>query len=389
MQWPKWQRVFEIIRKEFRVVLRDPRLRFVLVLPPIVQSIIFGYAVNMDVDHARLAWRDADNTVQSRELMAAFQGSGSFTVTHHLVREEDVTGILDRTEADVVVSVMPGFGKAILRGEPAPVQVLLDGSNSNTASIVGEYVRRAITGYVARLQDQQQSKRILAHTQGQGDPAAMAIPTLRTQTRVWFNENLVSRNYFVPGVIVNILALVTMMLTTLAIVREKEIGTMEQLIVTPVQPLELMLGKTIPFALVGLFHTGMLTLVASVLFGVPFRGSLLLPFGGAILFLMTTLGGGLLVSTMVRTQQQAMMATFFVFFPIMLLSGFAFPIRSMPEAIQWLTYLNPVRYFMEIVRGVFLKGLGVNELWVQLLALAGIGVAMILVSANRFHKRLD
>lgn len=389
MQWPKWERVFEIVRKEFRVVLRDPRLRLLLVLPPIIQSIIFGYAVNMDVDRAKLAWYDTDNTVQSRELLAAFQGSESFVVTHRVVRDNEVERILDRTEADVVVSVMPGFGETILRGEPAPVQVLLDGANSNTASIVGEYVRRAVNQYASDLQQDQQGRKALARTQGQGPPVALAVPSVRAQTRVWFNENLVSRNYFVPGVVVNIIALVTLMLTTLAIVREKEIGTMEQLIVTPVQPLELMLGKTIPFALVGLFHTGMLTLVATLLFGVPFRGSLLLLFGSAILFLMTTLGAGLFISTMVRTQQQAMMATFFVFFPILLLSGFAFPIRSMPESIQWITYLNPVRYFMEIVRGVFLKGLGITELWTQLLSLTVIGVAMILVSAQRFHKRLD
>ncbi len=389
MQWPKWERIREIVRKEFRVVLRDPRLRIVLILPPIIQSIIFGYAVNMDVDRARLAWYDADGSVQSRELLAAFEGSGSFVVTHRITQDAQVAEALDRTEADVVVSVLPGFGKSILRADPAPVQVLLDGANSNTASIVSEYVRRAVGRYATQVQQQQQGERLLARGQGQAPPAAIAIPSIRTQTRVWFNENLVSRNYFVPGVVVNIIALVTMMLTTLAIVREKEIGTMEQLIVTPVQPLELMLGKTIPFALVGLFHTGMLTIVARVLFGVPFRGSLLLLFGSAILFLMTTLGSGLFISTMVRTQQQAMMATFFVFFPILLLSGFAFPIRSMPEVVQWLTYLNPVRYFMEVVRGVFLKGSGVGDLWPQLLALAVLGSTVILVSANRFHKRLD
>lgn len=389
MQWPKWERIREIVRKEFRVVLRDPRLRTVLLLPPIVQSIIFGYAVNMDVEQARVAWHDADGTRQSRDLLAAFEGSGSFLITRHLARDIESGDVLDRGEADIVVSVLPGFGKSILRGESAPIQVLLDGANSNTASIVSEYARRAITRYAAEVQQRQQGERLLARTQGQGPPAALAVPSIRTQTRVWFNENLVSRNYFVPGVVVNIIALVTMMLTTLAIVREKEIGTMEQLIVTPVQPLELMLGKTIPFALAGLFHTAVLTVLARTLFGVPFRGSLLLLFGGAVLFLMTTLGGGLFISTMVRTQQQAMMATFFVFFPVLLLSGFAFPIRSMPEPIQWLTWLNPVRYFMEIVRGLFLKGLGIAELWPQMLALAALGVTVILVSANRFHKRLD
>lgn len=389
MQWPNWERVWEIVRKEVRVVLRDPRLRVVLIVPPIVQTIVFGFAVNMDVEHARVAWHDADRSVQSRGLLSLFEGSGSFVVTQHLQRDADVTDVMERGQADVVVSVLPGFGKAVLKGEPAPLQIVLDGANSNTASIVGEYTRRAVSGYAGEIQRQQQGQRMLARTEGRGGPMALAIPQVHSRTRVWFNENLISRNYFVPGVVVNIIALVTLMLTTLAIVREKEIGTMEQLIVTPIQPLELMLGKTIPFAFVGLFHTAALTFLARMLFGVPFRGSLFFLFCGAALFLMTTLGGGLFISTLVRTQQQAMMSTFFVFFPALLLSGFAFPIRSMPQIVQWFTYLNPVRYFMEIVRGIFLKGLGPTELWPQALALAGFGTLMILVSANRFHKRLD
>lgn len=389
MRLPKWERVFEIVRKEFRVVLRDPRLRTVLIVPPILQSIIFGFAVNMDVERARIAWHDADHSAQSRELRMVFEGSGSFHVVAQLEREAEVAALLDRGEADAVVRVMPGFGKAILRGETGEVQMVLDGANSNTASIVGEYARRAITAYGRQLQETQQGERVMARTQGQGPPVSLALPAVRPQTRVWFNENLVSRNYFVPGVIVNIIALVTLMLTALAIVREKEIGTMEQLIVTPIQPLELMLGKTIPFAVVGLFHVTMLTILARVLFGVPFRGSLLVLYLAAVLFLLTTLGAGLFISTMVNTQQQAMMATFFFFFPVLLLSGFAFPIRSMPVAVQWVTYLNPVRYFMEIVRGLFLKGLGLAELWPQLLAMAVLGTSVILVSASRFHKRLD
>lgn len=389
MQFPKWERVLEIVRKEFRVVFRDPRLRTVLFVPPILQSIIFGFAVNMDVEHARIGWHDTDRSLQSNELRMAFEGSGSFRVTRVLEHDEDVANLLDRGEVDAVVRVLPGFGEALVRGETGRVQMLLDGANSNTASIVGEYARRVISRYGSSLQEARQGTRILARSQGQAPPVSLAIPSVHAETRVWFNENLLSRNYFVPGVVVNIIALVTLMLTALAIVREKEIGTMEQLIVTPIQPLELMLGKTIPFGLVGLFHVTMLTLLAKFLFGVPFRGSLLLLYLASALFLLTTLGAGLFISTVVSTQQQAMMATFFFFFPVLLLSGFAFPIRSMPELVQWVTYLNPVRYFMEIVRGLFLKGLGVAELWPQLLAMAVLGTTVILVSASRFHKRLD
>lgn len=384
-----WKRIWEIVKKEFRQVMRDPRMRTVLIVPPIAQSIIFGYAVNMDVEHARIAWVDSDRTVQSRELQASFAGSPSFEITRFLDADAEAGEVLDRGEVMAVVRVLPNFGRDILRGDTASVQLLVDGANSNTASIVQEYARRAVSLYSASVRDRQRNQIALARTQGRGAPIAMRLPSIEVRTRVWFNENLVSRNYFVPGVVVNIIALVTLMLTALAIVREKEIGTMEQLIVTPIQPLELMLGKTIPFALLGLVQMVALTILARVLFHVPFRGSGWVLLVSTILFLLTTLGAGLYISTVSRTQQQAMMATFFFFFPALLLNGFAFPIASMPEPVQWITYLNPVRYFMEIVRGVFLKGLGFADLWPQMLAMAVLGVTVIFVSTKRFHKRLD
>jgi ABC-2 type transport system permease protein len=215
------------------------------------------------------------------------------------------------------------------------------------------------------------------------------VPQLGVQSRVWFNPDLRSRNYFVPGIVVNIIMLVTLMLTAMAIVREKEIGTMEQLMVTPIRPIELMLGKTLPFALVGLADTALVVIAALLLFHVPFRGSALLLFFCAVLFLMTSLGAGLFISTISQTQQQAMMTTFLFFQPFFLLSGFAFPVRNMPEPIQYLTLLNPVRYFMEIVRGLFLKGSGISVLWPQMLALAIFGVVILTLSSLRFRKRLD
>ena len=220
-------------------------------------------------------------------------------------------------------------------------------------------------------------------------PGSVRGPLLSAASRIWFNVDLKSQNYFVPGVVVNIIALVTMMLTSMAIVREKEIGTMEQLMVTPIRPIELMLGKTLPFAAVGLLEVFLVTGAALLIFRVPFRGSLLLLLGCAAAFLLTTLGSGLLISTVSATQQQAMMASFFFFMPAFMLSGFAFPIRNMPLAVQALTYLNPVRYFMEIVRGIFLKGIGLTVLWPQVMALLVIGTALIGLSILRFHKRLD
>jgi ABC-2 type transport system permease protein len=222
-----------------------------------------------------------------------------------------------------------------------------------------------------------------------GSPASLATPRVTARSRVWFNPDLYSRNYFVPGVIANIIMMVTLMLTAMSIVREKEIGTMEQLMVTPVRPIELMLGKTLPFALVGLMDVLLITVVALLVFHIPLHGSFLLLLCCAVLYLMTSLGAGLFLSTISRTQQQAMMGSFFFSTPAFMLSGFAFPIRNMPVAVQYLTYLNPIRYFIEIVRGIFLKGAGVEVLWPQMAALAVYGVTVLSLSALRFQKKLD
>jgi ABC-2 type transport system permease protein len=222
-----------------------------------------------------------------------------------------------------------------------------------------------------------------------GAAVPLVVQVLTAQSRVWFNPDLKSRVYFIPGVIVNIIALVTIMLTSMSIVREKEIGTMEQLMVTPLSPLELMIGKQLPFALVGMLQVAVVTAAALLIFRIPFRGNAPLLFASAFLFLLTTLGIGLFISTISHTQQQAMMSSFFFFMPAMLLSGFSFPIRNMPVSVQYLTYLNPLRYFMEIVRSLFLKGTGVQYLWPQILALFVFGCAILGLSALRFHKGLD
>jgi ABC-2 type transport system permease protein len=275
------------------------------------------------------------------------------------------------------------------RGETAKVQVLIDGTNSNTAAIVSSYATTVVNSYANRVFLEQSQKRLVTRTLAEGGPVSLKLPRLRLQSRVWFNPDLKSRNYFVPGVVVNILTLVTLMLTAMAIVREKEIGTMEQLMVTPIQPLELIIGKTAPFAVVGLLDTVLITTVALLIFRVPFRGSVWVLLVCTILFLLTTLGTGLFISTISQTQQQAMMSSFFFFMPAFMLSGFAFPIRNMPLPVQYLTFLNPVRYFMEIVRNLFLKGSGISVLWPQMLALLIFGLTILVLSSLRFHKRLD
>jgi ABC-2 type transport system permease protein len=365
-----WDRIVTILRKELFQVLREPRLRMMVILPPVLQLIIFGFAVNMDVENARVAWWDQDRSAASRELGAMLSNSRYFEVVARPESDAEAQLLLDKGTVLSVVRVGPGFGADVDRGRTGQVQVLMDGTNSNDAGIVSAYVARIVSN--------------LGRSR-----AGVASGGVDVHQRAWFNDELKSRNYFVPGVVMNIITIITLMLTAMAIVREKEIGTMEQLMVTPIRPIELMLGKTIPFALIGLFDMALATCTALLVFHVPFRGSVWMLLGSSGLFLLSTLGTGLFLSTISRTQQQAMMSAFFFFTPAFMLSGFTFPIRNMPEGIQWVTYLNPLRYFIEVLRGVFLKGTGVEILWPQLLAMGSIGVVILLVSAARFRKRLD
>ena len=384
-----WERIRVIAIKEFRQALREPRMRLVLFVPPVLQLILFGFAVNLDISSAHLAWMDLDQTSASTHLRAAFDASPTFIVSRMIANEQEVKEVLDRGEVMAVVRVLPGFGKEVNRGQTTGVQVLVDGTNSNTASLVGTYASQIVGHFAGEALQQQQRKRLVAMTLASGGPAELRVPTLDVRQRVWFNPDLRSRNYFVPGVLVNIVALVTVMLTAMSIVREKEIGTMEQLMVSPIRPLELMLGKTLPFALVGMLQVAVMTALALAVFQVPFRGSFLTLLVCTALFLMTTLGAGLFISTISNTQQQALMTFFFMFMPMFLLSGFSFPINSMPTSVQWLTYLNPIRYFMEIIRGIFLRGTGPSILWPQMVALSVFGVAIFSGSALRFRKKLD
>jgi ABC-2 type transport system permease protein len=384
-----WERIKEIIRKEFFQTLRDPRSRALLLGPPLLQLIIFGYAVNMDVEQTKIAWMDMDRTYESRALLSSLQGSKYFVVSELLTREDQIADTLDHGRIEAVVRVLPGFARDIHRGSTAGIQIMVDGTNSNTAGIVSNYMVQAVAGYAAAVQQGQRNARLLARVAGPGSPAPAGPTGLTVQNRVWFNPDLKSRVYFVPGVIVNIIALVTIMLTAMSIVREKEIGTMEQLMVTPLRPIELMLGKLLPFAIVGILQVVVVTVAALLIFHIPFRGNPILLLASALFFLLTTLGIGLFISTISHTQQQAMMTSFFFFMPALLLSGFSFPIRNMPVPAQYLTYLDPLRYFMEIVRSIFLKGVGIEVLWPQVLALFLFGITILGLSALRFHKRLD
>jgi ABC-2 type transport system permease protein len=270
-----------------------------------------------------------------------------------------------------------GLGEILRSGRPASLQIILDGTDSNTAGIVLNYASRIVGRY---------NELLLSANKGRIGAVPVNLGGVELESRAWFNANLESSNFYVPAVIANIVLIITMLLSSMAVVREKEIGTMEQIIATPIKKSEFILGKTIPFVIIGFIDVAMITAVAYFWFDVPLRGNLFLLFSATALFLMSTLGFGLFISTISHTQQPAMMSAFFFVFPTMLLSGFAFPIDSMPETVQWLTLLNPLRYYLVIIRGVFLKGVGVDVLWPEMLGLLLIGASILLFAVLRFHK---
>ena len=373
------ERIKRMLVKEFIQILRDPRMKGVIVLMPIVQAMVFGYAVSTDVSNVRTAIFDLDGTAESRELVARFVDSGWFRVVERVDTDARAQDLMDRGQVRAVIRMNAGFGEAVRNGRGAQVQVLVDGTNSSTAGLVLNYAG-AITG---RFNETVVTERLARATGTKPGTSSIALVS-----RAWFNENLESRRFYVPGVIALIVALVTLMLSSMAVVREKEIGTIEQIMVTPIRQVEFILGKTIPFALIAYLDVFLITGIAVFWFDVPIRDGLPLLFVATTLFLMSTIGIGLLISTVSRTQQQAMMSAFFFYFPAVLLSGFMFPIANMPTVVQWLTLANPLRYFLVIIRGVFLKGVGLSVLWEQMAALAVLGVAMLGLASSKLKKTL-
>jgi len=373
------ERLKAMLVKEFIQVLRDPRMRFIIFIVPVFQTVVFGYAVNTDVRDVKTAVYDLDNSPESRDLTARFAGSGYFRIVDYVYGDERVRELIDRGEVKAVLRMDRGFGEALRSGREGPVQMILDGTDSNTAGIVLNYAGQIAARYNDRVRTEQAARAF---------GPAYRTGGVEAESRALFNENLESRNFYVPAVIANIVFIITMLLSSMAVVREKEIGTMEQIIVTPIRRGEFILGKTVPFIIIGFIDVALITLVAAFWFHVPIRGSIPLLFGATALFLMSSLGFGLLISTVSRTQQQAMMSAFFFIFPAMLLSGFAFPIENMPETVQWLTFLNPLRYYLVIIRGIFLKGVGIAILWQQFLALFVLGAVILFFAVNRFRKTL-
>lgn len=366
------ERIKQMVVKEFIQIFRDKRMKAIVFVIPLLQTMVFGYAVTMDVNNIPTAVYDLDRSYESRELVRRLTASSYFDVLYTPGSPAEVQDLLDRSQVTVAIQINRGFSADLHRRIPTAVQLLVDGTDSNTGIVALDYANRIILTYARDLA-----------------PAGPSLPArIDLRQRAWYNPELKSKNYNVPGVIAMVIMLTSLLLTSMAVVREREIGTMEQLMVTPLRPAELILGKTIPFAIIAFFDMILVTVFGVLVFDIPIRGSFLLLTLSTAIYLLSILGVGLVISTVAKTQQQALMSTFLFYMPAVLLSGFMFPIENMPDFFQYLTYANPLRYFLIIIRGLFLKGNGIDILWPQMVALLAIGIVVIAYSTLRFRKRL-
>ena len=366
-----WLRVLEMVKKEFRQLLRDPRTRAMIFVAPIIQLILFGYAVNTDIRNTAMFVVDNDRTPASRALLDAFTSTGYFVVRGRSDRPADLVRALDRGDALIGLEIPVGFSRELGRGRTAPVQIVVDGTHSNLATVAQGYAQRIVLRFALER------------------ASVSASGGVELRARVWYNPDLESRVYNVPAVIGVLIMMMSLLLTALAVVRERELGTLDQLRVSPLTPTELMLSKTIPVAVVGLLDLVLISAVAIIWFGIPMRGSVPALLLAAVLYILAGLAIGLLISTISKTQQEAFMSMFLFLLPAIILSGFFYPISSMPIGFQWLTLLNPVRHFLEIVRTIFLKGEGIGVLWPQYLALALMAAATLRLAIFRFARMTE
>ena len=374
-------RIWQIVIKELIELRRDRWARFRLLVPPLIQVLIFGYAATFEIFHVSTTVLDLSHSEQSRALIADFVDSGRFKVVRIASTQRQAQASIDSSQSAIAIIIHAGFARALLKGQAAPVQILLDGTNSNSALIALGYANEIISTFSRR-----QGTDFLYRTQPAAVPAQVRI---RLEERPWYNESLNSRWFFVPGVIATLTLVIVVNLTAFAIVREREVGTLEQILVSPIRPVKFILGKTVPFFLIGLGDIALVSFVGIAWFHVPFIGDPWVMLVGSALFLLALVGMGLLMSTFSRTQQQAFALNFFLLNPFFILSGFAFPIAAMPKVLQWFTMINPLRYFLVIIRAVFLKGVGFAVLWPELGALALLALIMLTISVLRFRKSLD
>lgn len=369
-----------IVMKELRQLFRDKRLRFMAIAAPVIQLTVLGYAAVTDIKYVPLAVCDYDRSSVSRNLVDRFVNSGYFELAATVDTADGVDEYIEHGRAGLALVIPADFSAKTLGRQTAQLQVIADGTDGNSANIALAYASMIVNSYSQEILQDMLDK----------NPQSVLPPRITPVFRVWHNASLKSRNYMVPGVLAFVLMLITMSMTSMAIVREREIGTMEQLLVSPIRPWQLLFGKLIPYVVIGMIDLTLVLLVAVFWFQVPLRGSVGLLYLCSGLFVLTMLGLGLFVSTVARTQQQALMIAQFGFFiPFIYFSGFVFPIENMPAAIQKITYLVPLRYFMEIIRGIFLKGVGFDALWPQILALVVIGVTVFTLAVFRFRRTIE
>jgi ABC-2 type transport system permease protein len=368
-------RLIHVVRKEFLELRQDPRLFSIVIMAPIIQLTMLGYAATTDVRNVPLVVVDRDGSSESRDLVSRFEASQSFMVIDRLSSVSEIDAYLDSGRAWMALTIPAEYGVRIRAGTPTTVQVVADGTDANSTNVALGYAGALIADYAREL--------------ATSLDLAPAQPLVEAEVRVWFNPQLESRDFMIPGILALLLLVVTTNLSSMAIVRERELGTLEQLNVTPIARWELILGKMLPYALIGLIDILLVVLVAVFWFEVPLRGSFTLLLAMCLVYLLTTLGLGLFVSTISSTQQQAMMtSSFFFLIPMVFLSGFVFPIENMPAAVQPVTYLIPLRYFLIILRDIFLKGVGLETFWPEALALFGWGVGILTLATLRSSKRL-
>jgi ABC-2 type transport system permease protein len=375
------ERLRQILIKEFIHLFRDKHARFSLIVPPLLQMLIFGYAASYEVNRVSTAVLDYDHSQESRELLERFSASSRFEVREVLQSEAQIAPLIDHRRVVLVLQIQPGFAELLRKGRTAPVQAVLDGTDSNTALIAIGYINQIAARYA---QDYQ-----LERANRVRPTLAAFAPRIELQERPWYNPNLEARWFFVPGVIGTLLLVSVITLTAFAVVREREIGTLEQLMVTPISPAELIVGKTLPFLLVGLANVIVVAVAGTLWFQVPFRGNVLVLLLGTTLFLSSALGVGLLISTICSTQQQSFSLAFFFVTPAIMLSGFGYPITSMPTALQYVTNLDPLRFYLVVLRGTFIKGVGLGVLWPQMVAMTILGAGALTLATLRFRKTLD
>lgn len=368
-----WQRIFALAIKEFQALLRDPRARFVVIGPPFIQLVIFSFAATFDLNHIPLAIYNQDGGQAAQSLVARFTGSRHFEIAARLTHEGEIKHVIDQREALMVLHIGPRFEQDLDSANPATIQLIIDGRNSNTAAIALGYASSIVADFNANWQQTHH----------------LAAPPSVVIARAWFNPNLKSRWFIVPGVVGILTLVVVMIVTALSVAREREQGTFDQLLVTPLRPAEILIGKAIPGFVIGLLEAGAIILAAIYLFNIPFEGRIFTLLVGLMLFLLSAIGIGLMISALATTLQQALLGVFLFLVPAIILSGFATPIANMPPLVQDLTLINPMRYLMIILRGVFLEGSSFHSLLDAFWPLAVIGLVTLAFASWLFRHRMN